>query len=90
MKQPAKLYCGHCDSEQTYNIVEKSGQRTAWCDECSGYIKNIPYAEPAFYFGKYKDKLVSDVHDPEYMKWFLTNIKGNKKTKQAIEKKLYG
>lgn len=86
----AKLYCEHCNSEQSYNIIEKSGQKTAWCDTCQSFIKNIAYAPAQFFFGKYKGKLIEDVHDPEYMKWFLTNIKGNKRIKEAIEKKLYG
>ena len=85
-----KLYCVQCDSEQGYMLIEKSGQKTAWCEVCKSYIKNIAYSEPAFFFGKYKGKLIADIHDPQYMKWFVINIKGNKSTKAAIEKKLYG
>ena len=84
-----KIHCNNCGITD-YQIIEKSGQKTAWCVGCGAWIKNIPFAEPAYYFGRYAGKLVKDVDDEPYMRWFLQNVKGNKRTKAAIELKLYG
>ena len=46
--------------------------------------------EIQFFFGRYKGKTVAEVENYDYLKWFLNNVQGNKKTKEAIEKKLYG
>ncbi len=90
MIQPDKLYCQNCQKEQQYEVIEKSNQKTAWCNECQSYIKNISYVEPAFFFGKHKGKLVSEVEDYDYLRWFTANVKGNKRLKAAIDKKIYG
>ena len=90
MKQPDKLYCKNCQKEQRYEVVEKSEQHTCWCCVCQSYIKNLAYTEAKFFFGKYKNKLVSEVEDYNYLRWFTANVPGNRRLKEAIDKKIYG
>lgn len=54
-----------------------------------GRTLNIPYAQAKFYFGKYKDYLVSEVNDIEYLSWFLQNVKCSASMIEAIENQLY-
>lgn len=84
------LFCKTCGTEKEYHTEMKSGQLTAWCNDCNSYLKNVAYDEPRFYIGKYKGKTVAEVYDFEYLKWFVINIKGNKRLKEAIKEKLNG
>lgn len=49
-----------------------------------------PNTEAKFFFGKYKNKLVSEVEDYNYLRWFTANVPDNRRLKEAIDKKIYG
>lgn len=75
------IICNNCGSINDYNIVVKSTQNTAYCNSCHKYIKNIPQEQTEhlrMYFGKYKDKLITEITDEQYLDWVLrtnTNLK---------------
>lgn len=82
------LYCGHCDKQVGYYTELKSNQNTAWCNECNGFIKNIPYSKPALYVGKYKGKPIDELEDLNYLQWAEKNMKLNARTKEAIQSRI--
>lgn len=73
-----EIICNHCGLTDDYRTEKKSNNLVAYCNGCDKYIKNIPYAEPAFYFGKYKGIKISECTDIQYMKWFVGNVKNYK------------
>lgn len=84
-----KIVCLKCGAEDKFYTELKSNNNVARCSECDSYIKNIPYAaEKVFYFGKYKDKKVSEVEDIQYLEWVLKNTKQTKGMVEAIEKQI--
>lgn len=83
-----ELICPNCGPTEDYRTEKKSGQNTAWCNKCSAYIKNIPQGEPAFYVGKYKGKLVSEIEDMPYLKWALKEMRLSKNIRTAIEQQI--
>ena len=91
-----EIKCNKCGEVNNYRTEMKNGQNVAHCIKCGSYIKNIPYVkEHKFYFGKYKDKLISDCQDLEYLQWLITGkiVKANIREAviTQIEKiKLYG
>lgn len=66
----------------------KNNQKCAYCNGCGAYIKNIPYSEPKFFFGKYKGELISSITDLGYLEWFLANVKLNPYTREAIQNQI--
>ncbi len=67
----------------------KSNQQVATCDSCSKFIKNIPYQEPQFYFGKYKGTKVSEITDLGYLQWYLEFTMGNsQRMKDAVKARI--
>lgn len=82
------LYCGHCDKEVGYYTELKSNQNTAWCNECSGFIKNVPYEKPMLYVGKYAKKPIEGLTDLSYLQWAEKNMKLNARTKDAIRQRI--
>lgn len=85
------VICKKCGLVNDYEIIVKSGQQTAWCNGCSGYLKNIPYeAEAKMYFGKYAQAKISEINDLGYLEWAIDNIKKlNPKQIEAITKQIY-
>lgn len=72
-----EIICNKCGSVDDFRVELKSNNQVAYCNSCGAYIKNIPYAEPSFYFGRYKGMKVSDlidVKDVPYLEWYLLNI----------------
>jgi Zn ribbon nucleic-acid-binding protein len=82
------IVCPKCGAKDAYYTEMKANNEVARCLECSAFIKNIPHSEPTFYFGKYKDKKVSEVTDADYLKWVLANTKQSKNMRDAIEQKI--
>ena len=79
------IICKSCGLINEYTTEMKSGQNVATCS-CGKFIKNIPYAEPTFYFGKYSNTKVSEIKDKNYLEWALANIgKLKPKMKDAIK-----
>ena len=67
----------------------KSGQKTATCNGCGKYIKNIPYSEPTLYFGKYAQTKISEINDLGYLEWLIKNVERlRKKERDAIEQQI--
>lgn len=81
------IKCQHCGKESDYEIIVKGVQHTCWCKDCGCFIKNIGYAEPAFYVGKYKGTLIADCTDRDYLIWFGENVAKNK-IKEAVMKRI--
>lgn len=80
-----------------YRTEMKNSQNVATCNSCGDYIKNIPYAEPALYFGKYKNKPIKDYYtrdEMNYLYWVKNNLdvwrKLNERTREAIDLRLTG
>jgi len=82
------IVCPKCKSENDFNTQQRGIHTTAFCNQCKSYIKNLPQGKPSqLYFGKYKDKLISDMTSKDelsYLQWLLnTDVKPNS-LKQAI------
>ena len=82
------VVCQHCGLINDFRTIMKNGQKTAWCRGCDSFIKNIPYAPPMFYFGKYKGTKISECTDIQYLYWGLKKglFKGGIKT--AVEQRV--
>lgn len=86
MDLTSDIVCKRCGTVNNYTVEIKSNNHCAYCNQCGGFIKNLPYAEPSFYFGRYKNIKVSDVDDVPYLQWFIDNIKDIKDTfREAIQ-----
>jgi hypothetical protein len=84
-----QLICKNCGAVDKYYTQLKSNNNVARCSMCDAFIKNIPQgAEPTFYFGKYKDKKVSEVEDMQYLKWVVEKVKLTSTMKDAILKQI--
>jgi uncharacterized protein (DUF3820 family) len=82
------IICPKCKSVDDYYTEQRGIHTTAFCNQCKSYIKNLPQGKPAqLFFGKYKDRLISDMTNQDevgYLKWLLkTDVKPNS-LKQAI------
>lgn len=91
------IKCKHCGSEENYRTEKKANNLVAFCNNCGSYIKNLPYAEPSLYFGKYAKIPIKDYNIPEminYLHWCRNNQdlwqKLSVNVKQAINLKLDG
>lgn len=82
------LFCGHCNKDVGFYTELKSNQNVARCNECDGFIKNIPYEKPQFYVGKHKGKPIEELTDLNYLQWAIKNIKLNTRTKDAINARI--
>lgn len=83
-----QIICKKCGAVDKYYTEVKSNNNVARCSECDSFIKNIPYGEPIFYFGKYKGKEVSEVEDMQYLKWVLSATKPALSMREAIQKQI--
>jgi len=86
------VICKHCGIVDDYYIIKKSNQDTAWCNGCDRYIKNLPQGNPPeLHFGKYKDKLISNMiskEETDYLKCLLGQPFCKSKLKSDIENHL--
>lgn len=83
------LFCPKCQEQKEFYTELKSNQNTARCNDCNAFIKNIPYGQPKFYVGKYKDKNIGDIDDISYLQWALNNMSRlNARTKEAITQRI--
>jgi uncharacterized Zn finger protein len=77
------VVCKDCGLINDYSVVEKSGQQVCNCNGCGFFLGNKPreydYKSIKIPFGQYKDTLVSECDDMQYLNWMLnkTNPKGN-------------
>ena len=83
-----QLICPKCKSTEYYTEV-KANNNVARCSKCDTFLKNIPYEQPKFYVGKYKDKPIGEIDDLQYLKWAhekMSNL--NSRTKKAIQSRI--
>ena len=84
-----EVVCKNCGSINDYHTIMKSGQKTAWCNGCGSYIKNIPQGgEPVMHFGKYKGTLISEMTDLSYLNWLLENTRQSQLYRYAIQERI--
>ena len=92
MENVKDVKCNRCNSINNFKIVEKGNQKTAYCNICGRYIKNIAYQKPTLYFGKYKGTTIEDMNSKEqnnYLKWLLgSGAKLGSSLREAIEDKI--
>lgn len=90
------IICKQCGSIDDYSVERKANNNVATCNGCGRFIKNIPYSEPALYFGKFKGKPIKDFEgkEIEYLYWVRNNpdiwCKLNARTADAILMRLDG
>ena len=82
------IKCPKCGAIDKYYTEVKANNNVARCSECNAFIKNIPYQEPKFYVGKYKDKSISEITDMSYLKWALKEMKLSKSMRDAISARI--
>lgn len=91
-----EIVCKNCGSVNDYRTEMKNGQNVAHCNACGKYIKNIPYnPHPKLYFGKYKDRLIKDIEDLNYLQWLIDGNVLKANTRRAVidriaQLKIYG
>lgn len=91
-----EIVCKNCGSVDQYRTEMKNNQNVAHCLSCGKYIKNIPYAQtPKLYFGKYKDKPITEIQDLGYLEWLIEKNVVKANIRQAVINqisiiKLYG
>lgn len=83
-----QIICNKCGAVDKYYTELKSNNNVARCSECNSFIKNIPYQQPKFYFGKYNGVPVSEMTDMGYLKWALKEMKLTKVMRDAITKRI--
>ena len=87
-----EVVCNKCGLINDYKTQLKNNQNTAWCNGCGSFIKNIPYSEPALYFGKFKGRKIKSLTTPEetqYLHWLLnSDFKLNKRLEVVIKEHL--
>jgi ribosomal protein L34E len=83
-----QVVCRNCGSVDNYITEFKGNQNVAHCNSCGKFIKNIPYKEPTLYFGKYKDKKVSEIQDMQYLQWLIDKSVVRANIKDAVVKQI--
>jgi len=68
-----QIVCRACGVVDDYRIIEKSNQKTCWCNSCDSWIKNIPYTEPSLWFGKFSGTPIKDIIDLSYLEWLIND-----------------
>ena len=48
----------------------------------------MPQSDPKFHFGKYKDSLVVEVKDANYLKWLSENVKLSAHMRNAVNEQI--
>lgn len=89
-----KVNCPKCGSSD-YRIEPRGIHKTAYCNQCDAYIKNLPQGVPTtLFFGKYNGRTIASMISEEeigYLKWLVTkpDLKPNS-LKSSIEQHLLG
>lgn len=76
--------CQNCNLEDDYRLVEHATNKSAYCNGCGKYIKNIPYDVPKLYVGKYKGVPIDTIEDLQYLKWAIDTLKVTTSVKTSI------
>lgn len=83
-----ELICPKCGPTTDYFTELKSNQNVARCLKCDSFIKNIPYQDPQFYVGKYKNVPITKIEDIGYLKWALKEMRLSASMRKAVEKQI--
>ncbi len=73
-----------CCNKSDFRLENSGPHMKAICNITNKYIKFVSYAEPAFYFGKYKDIPISKITDLNWLEWAYNELIMNDKTAQAV------
>ena len=77
-----KMKCPHCNFQETIPIKNKIELRRLFKKECSGCIAKRAaenqHLDIRIYFGKFKGKTINFIMEkqPNYLAWFVDNIRG--------------
>lgn len=82
------LTCYKCGGSNDFATELKSNNLVAICRGCGSFIKNVPYKEPAFYFGKYKGTAIKDIIDKDYLTWALNTVRLSSSLRAAISERI--
>lgn len=85
------IVCRKCGTEDNYRVEIKAHNQVAYCKGCGLFIKNIPYTEPTFYFGRYKGSKVSDLdskEDLQWLEWCLKTVNVTQRMRDAISEQI--
>lgn len=82
------IKCGKCGAVNNYYTEVKANNNVARCSVCDAFIKNIAYAEPSFFVGKYKGKPIKEIEDMGYLKWALKEMKLSENMRKAISNRI--
>lgn len=83
-----KLFCKKCQKDVDFYTEVKANNNVARCSECDSFIKNIPYEEPKFYVGKYKNIPINQIIDKNYLEWAAKEMKLSKSMRDAIKQRI--
>lgn len=71
-----ELVCKKCGLVNDYRTEQKAHNKTAWCNGCDSFIKNIQYSDKQImYFGKYKGLEISSINEVSYLEWMVTKVR---------------
>jgi len=83
------LKCPKCGVENDYVITERGIHKTAYCNPCGSYIKNLPQGKPfIFMFGKFKGTPLDDMKSTDqinYLHWILSSDMNNTIKTKVVE-----
>jgi hypothetical protein len=71
-----EIICKKCGLINDFRTELKNNQNTAWCNGCGSFLKNIPYAKPALYFGKFKGRTIESMtskEESQYLHWLINS-----------------
>lgn len=83
------IVCKKCGTIDDYRTIDNNQHKMAYCNSCDAWIKNMPYKDPQFYFGKYKGQYIAHVNDLFYLKWVRDNVKMAVHMRNAVNDRIY-
>ena len=88
----SEIICKHCGLVNDYTERPVGPHLSAYCNGCDRFVKHLPQNIPMMiYFGKYKGRYVSSMHDKDeiqYLEWTLTLSNITEKLRICINKHL--
>jgi len=82
------LSCNKCGLVDDYTISDRGVHKTAFCNGCGSYIKNVAYQPPALYFGKYSGREIKSLTSDEevrYLQWLTIQTWLKPKVKEQVD-----
>jgi hypothetical protein len=70
------ITCPKCQSIDDYKVEDRGLHKTAFCNKCDSYIKNLPQGKPiTLFFGKFNGRTIDSMIEPneiDYLRWLST------------------